>query len=414
MPYNGAGVFSLYTPGNPVVTNTTISSIWANNTLNDLATGLSTAVTKDGQTTVTANLPMAGFKITGIGAATARTDAASLATIQDGTGIYVATVGGTADAITLTPSPAITSYVAGQAFYWIASGANTGAATLQVSGIGGAKALTKSGSTALAAGDIPSGSLVGARYDGTRFQLVSAVAGISASILAAKGDLISATAAATPAVLTVGTDGQVLVAASGQATGLQWQTKAATNAAAGFIEIAIQSEVDAGTSTTLALVPSLNRIALGTEQASTSGTTIDFTGIPSGTRRITVMGSAVSTNGTSGLMVQIGVSGGIENSGYTGGTNQGSTPTAFTTGFGVMEAMTAANGYNFKMVIDLENAAAFRWIASSSCIDTAATQGLRSSAGSKALAAVLDRVRITMFNGTDAFDAGVINISYER
>lgn len=124
----------------------------------------------------TADVAAGGFKLTGVGAATARTDAASLATIQDGTGIYSATVGGTADAITLTPSPAITAYAAGQAFYWIASGANTTAVTLAVSGIAGAKAVTKNGSTALVAGDIASGALVGARYDGTRFQLIAVVA----------------------------------------------------------------------------------------------------------------------------------------------------------------------------------------------------------------------------------------------
>lgn len=68
MPYNGAGAFALYTPGNPVVTGTTISSTWAQNTLSDIATGLSTAITKNGQTVVTANIPMGGFIFTGLGA----------------------------------------------------------------------------------------------------------------------------------------------------------------------------------------------------------------------------------------------------------------------------------------------------------------------------------------------------------
>lgn len=120
---------------------------------------------------LTGALAAGGFKITGLGAGTDRTDAASLATIQDGTGIYVATVGGTADVITLTPSPAITAYAAGQAFFWIASGANTTNVTVNVSAVG-AKAVTKNGSTALVANDIASGSLIGARYDGTRFQLI--------------------------------------------------------------------------------------------------------------------------------------------------------------------------------------------------------------------------------------------------
>lgn len=57
--YNGSGVFNLYTPGNPVVTGTVISSTWANNTLSDIATGLTNCVTKDGQTTATAKVSFA-------------------------------------------------------------------------------------------------------------------------------------------------------------------------------------------------------------------------------------------------------------------------------------------------------------------------------------------------------------------
>lgn len=70
-----SGTFSLYTPGNPVVTGTTIQSSWANNTLSDIATGLTMCVLKDGSQTITANLPMSGFKLTGLGAATAAGDA---------------------------------------------------------------------------------------------------------------------------------------------------------------------------------------------------------------------------------------------------------------------------------------------------------------------------------------------------
>ena len=66
-----SGTFSLYTPGNPVVTGTTIASSWANNTLTQIATGLTTCVLKDGTQTITANIPMAGFIFTGLGAADA-------------------------------------------------------------------------------------------------------------------------------------------------------------------------------------------------------------------------------------------------------------------------------------------------------------------------------------------------------
>lgn len=179
MSYNGSGTFNVNTAGQPVVAGTTIDATVFNNLTADLATGLSTAITKDGQTVVTANIPMASYKITGLGAATARTDAASLANIQDGTGVYVATVGGTADVITLTPSPAIAAYVAGQTFRFIAAGANTTNVTINVSGLG-AKALTKNGTTALIADDIAAGDMVECTYDGTRFILDAVNLSVSA------------------------------------------------------------------------------------------------------------------------------------------------------------------------------------------------------------------------------------------
>lgn len=95
---------------------------------------------------------------------------ADAASTSGGAGVYVGTVGGTADAITLAPTAPILAYAAGLSYAWIASGANTGATTLAVSGLA-AKAVKKNGTTALAAGDIPSGALVRATYDGTNFQI---------------------------------------------------------------------------------------------------------------------------------------------------------------------------------------------------------------------------------------------------
>lgn len=77
MSYNGSGVFNINTSGQPVVTGTVISSTAFNALTADLATGLTTALTKDGQTTPTANIPMGGFKITGVAAATTLGDALS-------------------------------------------------------------------------------------------------------------------------------------------------------------------------------------------------------------------------------------------------------------------------------------------------------------------------------------------------
>lgn len=126
----------------------------------------------DLSTTAALNYP-AGTDAPSVLDDTQRAHAAFIAQLRDKNNqLYVATVGGTVDAITLTPSPAITAYSAGQRFAWVASGANTGPVTVAVSGLA-AKSLTKNGATALTAGDIVTGCIVVAVYDGTRFQLAS-------------------------------------------------------------------------------------------------------------------------------------------------------------------------------------------------------------------------------------------------
>lgn len=171
MPFNGSGSFSPPAANYPAVTGTTATAADRNAIDADFASGLSNTITKDGQTTPTANIPLGANKITGLAAGAAATDAANIANLQNGTGIYVATVGGTADVITLTPNPAITAYAAGQRFSFIASGANTTNVTVNISALG-AKAITKNGATALVANDILSSQIVVIEYDGTQFQLV--------------------------------------------------------------------------------------------------------------------------------------------------------------------------------------------------------------------------------------------------
>lgn len=134
MSYNGSGTFSL-AAGNPVVTGTTISSTWANNTLSDIATGLTTAICKDGQTTPTANLPMGTFKHTGMGVGSAPTDSITLGQTQAQAFLWCSTSGGSANAQTLTPTPAITAYAAGQTFRFKAGFSNSGATTFAISGL---------------------------------------------------------------------------------------------------------------------------------------------------------------------------------------------------------------------------------------------------------------------------------------
>jgi hypothetical protein len=171
MSYNGSGTFLINTAGQPVVSGTTVSSTAFNALTADLATGLSTAITKDGQTTVTANIPMSTYKFTGLGAGSAATDSANLSQVQSTVTKLLTSVSGT-DTITAVGAPVVAAYAAGQMFYFVAAGDNTGAVTLNIDSLG-AKAVTRDGSVALAAGDIKSGEVVVVVYDGTRFQVVS-------------------------------------------------------------------------------------------------------------------------------------------------------------------------------------------------------------------------------------------------
>ena len=151
----------------------------------------------------------------------------------------------------------------------------------------------------------------------------------------------------------------------------------------------------------------------GTAVASTSGTSIDFTSIPSWVKRITVMFNGVSTNGVSYALVQVG-SGSVTTSGYasSGAVVYGSNLCAITTstqGF-VIYMDFASDLRNGAVVLCLLSSNT--WVASGNII-ASGTGRSASVGGNIALGGTLDRVRITTANGTDAFDAGSINILYE-
>lgn len=170
MSYNGSGTFNINSAGQPVVSGTVISSTAFNALTSDLATGLTTALTKDGQTTPTANITLGGYKITNLAAATLAADAVRFSQLQSGsTNTYITAAG--ADTITGTVTPTLTAYTTGQQFSFVAAGTNTTAVTLNIDGVG-AKAVTRAGTTALAAGDILIGQVALVEYDGTQFQLL--------------------------------------------------------------------------------------------------------------------------------------------------------------------------------------------------------------------------------------------------
>ena len=577
MSRNGAGTYTL-PAGNPVTTGTVISSTWANGTLSDIGAALTQSVAKDGQTTMTANLPMGGFKLTNTAAGSAANDSLNLGQVQNGAFLTLASISGT-DTITATASPTLTAYANGQRFSFVAAGANTGVAvTLNVDGLG-AKNITKLGVTPLAVGDIPSGAKVLVEYDGTQFQLLNLAAKSTSTIdplstsLTSKIQTIGATVAANamtitlnPTVLdfrsttagsgsvntvaipvaistvissgsTAGTtsavQSDIVVAAidtsstttfsgtasfatnvmtvtvassgtlkagdtitsSGVAAGtyitsfgtgtggtgtynlstspgtitaqavtakspseLAWcnlaggldlsesgtisttaeggagaadsattwySTTARSNLSYRVLGIVRSTQATAGswaTSPSLiqgmggnayALVGNEN-LRLGISQATTSGTSIDYTSIPSWVKRITLMFIGVSTNGASLPRIQLG-SGSVQTSGYTSISNRtnsanNSNITTSTSGFDLLTGSVATVTMYGSMVFTLSGSNT--WVCCGILGDPVSLTSTQTT-GSVALSGSLDRLRLTTANGTDAYDAGAINIIYE-
>ena len=154
---------------------------------------------------------------------------------------------------------------------------------------------------------------------------------------------------------------------------------------------------------------------LATAQASTSGTSIDFTGIPSWAKRITVMFDGVSTNGTSNWLLRLGDAGGFETSGYIGvsgvlvtsGFGSSSSAAGFLlTGTGPEQAAV----YSGTSVVNLVGGNSWTHFG---CLGSTTADRSFCNSGSKTLSDTLTQVRITTVNGTDTFDAGTVNIAYE-
>jgi len=153
----------------------------------------------------------------------------------------------------------------------------------------------------------------------------------------------------------------------------------------------------------------IQRMVLSTAQNTTSGTAIDFTGIPSWVKRITGTLAGVSTNGTSPVRIQIG-GGLVETTGYESTSSVMGVANATSTG-GFDRYQTAAvdvsNGI-FTLVLVSAN----QWVFSHQyALAAGGNPGWVS--GRKTTASALDRLRITTVNGTDTFDAGSVNILYE-
>lgn len=318
------------------------------------------------------------------------------------------------NAIAAVSTPPITSYATGAAYSFIAANTNSGAVTLSIDGLT-AQSVTKAGNNALAAGDIQAGQLVHVQYDGTRFQL--------SDNYVYGGNVTNATVSnstITGGTITGITDLAIADGGTGASTALAAfdnLKQAATATYVGAVELATDAEAVAGTDTTRALTPANLRAAnlvQGTAVTTTSGTTVDFTGIPSWAKRVTVMYSGVSTNGTSRLVLQLGTSSGVNTTAdYSYSVTESGIFLSSTTGTYFLTAYTMSAAGLLSGALTLTNVTGNSWVmAGSISTVSGGVQGWTIN-GSKTLSAALDRVRITTVNGTDTFDAGTINVMWE-
>jgi hypothetical protein len=172
-----------------------------------------------------------------------------------------------------------------------------------------------------------------------------------------------------------------------------------------FTNKTLSSPVISGTPTGVGVLTS------DTAQASTSGTVIDFTGIPNWVKRVTVIMNGVSLSGSAFPRFQLGYSGGIESSGYVGYCTQ--------TAAGAAGAASGTAG--FDLYIGTASSvvwgqAVFTLVSGTTWVFSfcgGATTVTLASAGNKTLTGALTQIRITSSNGTDTFDEGSINILYE-
>jgi len=175
MAFNGSGTFNrIYNWTTDAGNGINIEPSRMDGEDNGFATGLSNCITKDGQTTITANIPFNSKKITGLANGSARTDSIALGQVQDNSYGTLGTLGGSADTYTASPSPAITAYATGSEFNLKVNADNTGASTLNISAVG-AKNIKKydgAGSKLdLEAGDLQQDQYYKVIYDGVHFIL---------------------------------------------------------------------------------------------------------------------------------------------------------------------------------------------------------------------------------------------------
>jgi hypothetical protein len=151
----------------------------------------------------------------------------------------------------------------------------------------------------------------------------------------------------------------------------------------------------------------------GTLKTSTSGSAVNFTGIPSWARRITVVLHRVSLTGTDALLVQIGGSGGIETTGYLSNAllrQSGSAARSGSTSGFIIRSSSGSQQASVRMVLTKISNTDNSWVA---CHGGAVSfTAFHVGGGRKTIASTLDRLSVVP-SGSDTFDLGSINLVYE-
>lgn len=339
------------------------------------------------------------------------------------------TTGGTLTAYTLTTSPAITAYKAGQSFFVTFHAASGASPTLQISGVATPPSLVKllgNGSfTNIGAGDLPINhrsrvTLISATQawveelpdasDAPRVDVASA-ATVNLTTSASSTRHINITGTTTITAFTVVSGLTYFVRFAGSLTltnsaSLVTQTGANIVTQAG--DTCVLRATAANTVEILFYTPAIS-LSSDISVATTSGTAFDFLSIPSGVKRMELIFSGVSTNGSSYPIVQLG-SGSFTVTGYSSGGNQAggtNVVTGLATTVGLLTGAGGAAANIFYGSMSLENVGSNTWVCSASGGFSNASYGT-SCGGGVTLAGVLDRLRLTTINGTDSFDNGLV------
>jgi hypothetical protein len=430
MARNGSGTYNRAVAA--YVAGTTITAATVNSEMDDIATALTGSMARDGQSPAQANIPMGGFRLTGLANAIAITDAAALG--------QVAALAGA----TMTGTLGVTAGTAALPGVFVSGDTNTGlfqpsADTLAVT-VGGAE-VARFGANGLQSAapwvdlasatttDLGAQTTDNLRITGTttitgfgtvasgtmrnlRFAAALTLTHNATSLILPGAANITTAAGDTATAVSLGL-GNWVVTAFQRAAGLpvaQMTTARVlgrVTAGTGAIE-----EIPLGNSAA-ALSLGINR---GSQQATTSGTAIDFTGIPAGVRRIILTLNGVSTNGSAQLQIQLG-STTFTTSGYSAhshaidGTSAGSASAS--SGHLIDPGGLAA--FARSGFIELFSRDANVWDSKHQILISGGSNPRLhfGAAASPVLSGSLDRIRLTSVGGTDTFDAGTIDIAWE-